>query len=193
MWRNRIVQFKVRFKVTNILSADVDKNRRRAGSLLNLIFIVISRSIHPSFRPRSLVWSLSSFPLFQSGSNLTHRVLLSKACAVTLNEVSWSKVNIITELCEKSLSGSYILFPPTNLAHTSSTECLWSMDVQWSWMKFLGQDSRSYQITNFFLEHINSPLSYLAHTSNKQSFWIKGLQWLLSKFQGQKVIADLLF
>lgn len=42
--------------------------------------------------------------LVQSGSNVGHRVSLGKGCKVTLSQVSRSKVNVIAELCEKSLN-----------------------------------------------------------------------------------------
>lgn len=150
-------------------------------------------SVHPSFclsvHPRSLVQSISSFPLAQSGPDFTYRVLWGKGYAVTLNHVSKLNLKVIAELYvyEKPLSWAYLLSPLFNLAQTSLTECLWSMRVQWSWMKFVGQRSRSYWLTQIiFSEHIYflvSSIWVILHT--KHSFWVKGVQWPWTKFHGQ--------
>lgn len=147
-------------------------------------------SVHPSFclsvHPRSLVQSISSFPLAQSGPDFTYRVLWGKGYAVTLNHVSKLNLKVIAELYvyEKPLSWAYLLSPLFNLAQTSLTECLWSMRVQWSWMKFVGQRSRSYWLTQIiFSEHIYflvSSIWVILHT--KHSFWVKGVQWPWTKF-----------
>jgi hypothetical protein len=61
---------------------------------------VISLFVHPSVRLsvclRSLVGSISSLPLAQSGLYFIHRVPSVKGCAVTLNKVcrSWVKVTL---------------------------------------------------------------------------------------------------
>lgn len=50
------------------------------------------------------------------------------------------KVKVIAELSIKSLSWAYLISPLFNLAHTLLTEYLWSKNVQWHLMKFVGLD-----------------------------------------------------
>lgn len=72
------------------------------------------------------------------------------------------------------------------LAQTSPTEYLWSEDVQWPWLKFLEQWSRSY-LTNqkiFFKVNILSSWPYLGHTFHKKSFGVKNVKRLWTNFQG---------
>lgn len=72
------------------------------------------------------------------------------------------------------------------LAQTSPTEYLWSEDVQWPWLKFLEQWSRSY-LTNqkiFFKVNILSSWPSLVHTFHKKSFGVKNVKWLWTNFQG---------
>lgn len=76
----------------------------------------------------SEAYLLSPWP--NLASYFTQRVPLVKGCAVTLNNISKSKVNIMAELYIKSLSVTYVLSPWSNLAHTFLTECLWSMSLQ---------------------------------------------------------------
>lgn len=86
---------------------------------------------------------------------------LCKWDAVNLNSVSRSKVKVLAELCEKSLSRSHILSPWSNLGHTSTTECLVSAgcavtlnDVFRSRVKVISDHAKI-----LFSEHTYSPLS----------------------------------
>lgn len=88
--------------------------------------LLTSLSICPFVHLRPLVRNIISLPLSQSGSYITHIVPMGKGCAVTLIQVFRSTVKVIAELCENSLSRSYILSPQTNPIHSSSIECLWS-------------------------------------------------------------------
>lgn len=76
-------------------------------------------------RQRTFVWRIFSLLLVQSGySYFTHRESLGKGSAVTLIDVSRSKVKVIAKLYIKSMSVAYLLSPWSNLAHTSLTGCL---------------------------------------------------------------------
>lgn len=68
--------------------------------------MVISMYIRPSLRLRSLVRSIFSLPMAQSGSYFTHRVPFGKMCAVAMNRVYKSKAKVVAELYIKSLSGA---------------------------------------------------------------------------------------
>lgn len=89
-------------------------------------------SFHPSVCPKSLVRSISSqsVPLAQSGSYFSHRVPWNKGCAVTLNHIFRSKLEVLAELYEKSLPRAYLPSPWSNLAQTSLGECLYSKELQ---------------------------------------------------------------
>lgn len=96
-----------------ISDADIDKRYKFRWILLrphskgNLLWSVCA-SVGPS-KITCLEHVFS--PLTQSGSYFTHRVFLDRECAVSLNQVSRTKVTVITELSEKYLSGSYIISP----------------------------------------------------------------------------------
>lgn len=105
------------------------------------------QSVRPSVHPRSLVRSISSIPLTQSGSNLTHRVLLGKECAVI------------------------------------------------SWMKFLGQGSRSYQtLQKSFVQSIHVYTFHLALFASYIMLFSKGCVVTLNHFSrlNDKVIAEII-
>lgn len=77
------------------------------------------------------------------------KYLISKHKAF-LKQFSRSNVNVKANLYDKFLFKEYLLFLFSNLAHTSSTGCLWSTGKQRPWILFVNQITRLYQIKQKF-------------------------------------------